>query len=263
MVGRSSNNCERGSPCRPATCQHHDRMYPEESERDHLGGSAHSNDSRSRPALRGAFGQHETLVCANEHGPSGTDKAAPRGGGGGVPPFARCYKFPGTVGISMEFPRLLPRIRAVGAAGGVQLMLTMTPALPAGFPFPFSFINSSHHKSTTRRDRTVSSPTTLALLLHQGTPPIRPCRLRVVPSPPTTTRRALAAYGVRRFGSRGNMLVLRMFPAARKSITTRSSPTPQPPCGRAPNLKASMYAWLGGVALIGVVEGETRRGGAC
>ena len=40
------------------------------------------------------------------------------------------------------------------------------------------------------------------------------------------------------------MLVLRMFPRFKNSITTRSEPTPHPPCGNAPYLNASMYAWI-------------------
>lgn len=37
------------------------------------------------------------------------------------------------------------------------------------------------------------------------------------------------------------MLVLRMLSRPRYSITTRSSPTPTPPCGGTPYLKLSMY----------------------
>ena len=40
------------------------------------------------------------------------------------------------------------------------------------------------------------------------------------------------------------MLVLRMFPRFKNSITTSSNPTPHPPCGNAPYLNASMYAWI-------------------
>lgn len=49
---------------------------------------------------------------------------------------------------------------------------------------------------------------------------------------------------MRRLGSRGNMLVLRMLSSPRNSITTRSMPTPAPPCGRAPYLKLSMYSLM-------------------
>jgi hypothetical protein len=35
-----------------------------------------------------------------------------------------------------------------------------------------------------------------------------------------------------------------MLSSPRNSITTRSSPTPNPPCGKAPNLNESMYDWM-------------------
>ena len=54
----------------------------------------------------------------------------------------------------------------------------------------------------------------------------------------------LPAQGVSRLGSRGNMDVLRMLSRPQYSMTTRSSPTPAPPCGGAPNLNESMYDWI-------------------
>lgn len=42
--------------------------------------------------------------------------------------------------------------------------------------------------------------------------------------------------GVSLWGSRGKRDVLRMLLRAQKSITTRSRPTPKPPCGGAPYL---------------------------
>ena len=48
-------------------------------------------------------------------------------------------------------------------------------------------------------------------------------------------------HGVNRLGSRGNMDVSRMFDSPQYNMTTRSKPTPAPPCGTAPYLKASMY----------------------
>ena len=35
-----------------------------------------------------------------------------------------------------------------------------------------------------------------------------------------------------------------MLSRPQKSITTRSSPTPKPPCGGAPYLKQLMYDWM-------------------
>lgn len=46
--------------------------------------------------------------------------------------------------------------------------------------------------------------------------------------------------GSKRFGSRGNIEVLRMLGKLRKSMTTRSMPIPAPAWGYAPYLKASM-----------------------
>ena len=46
--------------------------------------------------------------------------------------------------------------------------------------------------------------------------------------------------GLRREGSRGNMVVLRMLPRPRKSMTTRSRPMPAPAWGGAPQRKLSM-----------------------
>ena len=69
------------------------------------------------------------------------------------------------------------------------------------------------------------------------------------------------SYGLQRLGSRGNNDDFRILPSAKNNITTRSSPMPEkndknnnfnarcnnkfilglpaPPCGGAPNLKAS------------------------
>lgn len=47
-------------------------------------------------------------------------------------------------------------------------------------------------------------------------------------------------YGVRRFGSLGNMLDLRMLFKPKYNMTTLSKPTPHPPCGNAPYLNDRM-----------------------
>ena len=52
---------------------------------------------------------------------------------------------------------------------------------------------------------------------------------------------AWAAYGDKRFGSRVNMVHLRMLSNPKNNITTRSKPMPPPPCGNAPCLNASTY----------------------
>lgn len=49
-------------------------------------------------------------------------------------------------------------------------------------------------------------------------------------------------YGVKRFGSRGNMDVFLILSNPRYNITTRSMPIPPPACGGQPKRKASMYA---------------------
>lgn len=52
------------------------------------------------------------------------------------------------------------------------------------------------------------------------------------------------AQGVNRLGSLGNRDVFRTLPSPQNNITTRSSPTPQPPWGGHPYLNASMYDWM-------------------
>ena len=49
------------------------------------------------------------------------------------------------------------------------------------------------------------------------------------------------AYGVSLLGSRGKNVARRTFGKPKKSMTTRSRPTPPPPCGYDPCLKQSTY----------------------
>lgn len=55
------------------------------------------------------------------------------------------------------------------------------------------------------------------------------------------------------------MEVRRMLPRAQKSMTTRSRPTPMPPCGAQPYLKASMYDWMVGTSISCTLARSVRR----